>query len=139
MWHVRDTHPSGSSRPCVRSNRNGLLQPDTAQWQDSCGRAPLHLNTEFCCVEHSCDGAAFAKETDEERKKRQALALHELEFGGVVEARLRRQGGDHKSNVKRHVCVSQRQHPTPSSQHYHQPPSRRTSGAHVSTTPPKLW
>jgi hypothetical protein len=50
-----------------------------------------------------------------------------------------RGGSDHKSNVKCHVCVSQRQHPTPSSQHYHQPPSRRTSGAHVSTTPPQLW
>jgi hypothetical protein len=113
MWHVRDIHPSGSSRPCVRSNRNGFraekhildtrttlhvaaacgtrpevvqyltqLQPATAQWQDSCGRTPLHLNTEFCCVEHSCDGTAFANETDEERTHRQALALHELEFGG---------------------------------------------------------
>jgi hypothetical protein len=113
MWHIRDTRPSGSSRPCVRSNRNGFraakrlfdtttplhvaaacgalpevvqylaqLQPDTTQWQDACGCTPLHLNTEFCCVEQSCDGAAFANETDEEHKKRQALALHELEFGG---------------------------------------------------------
>jgi hypothetical protein len=52
------------------------LQPETAQWQDSCGHTPLH----------------YTHEMDEERKKRQALALHELEFGGVVQAHLRRQG-----------------------------------------------
>jgi hypothetical protein len=82
MWHVRDTHPSGSSKPCVWSNRNGFraakmffdthhctwrprgsrpevvqyfthLQPDTTQWTDLYGRTPLHLHKEFCCVEHS--------------------------------------------------------------------------------------
>jgi hypothetical protein len=24
MWHVRDTHPPGSSKPCVRSNHSGF-------------------------------------------------------------------------------------------------------------------